>query len=68
MENLKKLGIFFICVIGFVGIICGIGYMAMCKAPFFNILGLLIAAAPDVLLVIHLFKKDVAAKPTTAKK
>ena len=68
MENLKKIGIFFLACLAIVGVGCGIGYMIAAKAPFINILGLLIAIVPAVLMAIDLFKKDTEAPVAKGKK
>gem|GEM_PF-5854563 len=58
----------FIVAIAIVGIINAIGFMATNGASLLSIIGLIIAVVPAVLLVIKLFKKDVAPDVVSGKK
>lgn len=58
MQYFKNILFVLVAFLAIIGVGCGIGYMVAAKAPFINILGLIIAAIPAGLVVYHFFKKD----------
>lgn len=59
MKYLKNIAFVLLAFLAIIGVGNGIGYMAQQGAPLINIIGLLIAIVPAVLLAIEAFKKDV---------
>lgn len=68
MKYFKNILVMFIVAIAIVGIINAIGFMATNGASLLSIIGMMIAVVPAVLLVIKLFKKDVAPDVVSGKK
>ena len=68
MQYFKNILFVLVAFLAINGVGCGIGYMVAAKAPFINILGLIIAVIPAGLVVYYFFKKDTEAPVVKGRK